>query len=105
MVLGMMTLREQLIHIANIYAAASRTRGKEGGATMSTVSTRVFKDGKTLGRVIDGGDVTTGNFENAIRWFSANWPDGVEWPEAVERPAVPPVVMTESISMASESAA
>ena len=76
-----MTLREQLLHLASLFAAQP-----EGGASLSTVSSRIFNDGKALARITSGGDLTTGNFEKALRWFSANWPDGAAWPESVPRP-------------------
>ena len=48
----------------------------------STLSTRVFNDGKIIGRLRDGGDITTGRAAAAIEWFRVNWPEKVEWPSA-----------------------
>lgn len=83
----MMTLREQLLHVSTLYAETTKTRGRQGQTTLAGISTRIFKDGKTLRRIADGGDVTTGNFEKALLWFSDNWPEGLEWPHGVARPA------------------
>lgn len=53
----------------------------------SRLSTIVFNDGKTLDRIAAGGDLNTRSYEKAVRWFAANWPEGLDWPEGVERPA------------------
>lgn len=83
-----MQLKDQLLHVANLYAAAVKTKGRDGRPSLSGISTRVFGDGKTFTRIETGGDLTTGNFERAMRWFSENWPEGAEWPEAIDRPGV-----------------
>lgn len=75
-----MTLREQLIQVATIYAQAA-------GLASGSASRRVFKDGKTLPRLMAGGDVTTGTFESAMAWFAANWPADLDWPSDIPRPA------------------
>lgn len=56
------------------------------GLSRSRVSTIVFNGGGVLDRVAEGGDVTTGNFERGIKWFSDNWPPGTGWPEGIARP-------------------
>lgn len=86
MVINMMTLRDKLLHVANLYAMAIKTRGRDGRVTLSGISTRIFGDGKTFARIEAGGDLTTGNFERAMRWFSENWPEGAEWPKHINRP-------------------
>lgn len=82
----MTPLKDQLIQVATVYAVATGTRSRDGGPSLSGISTRIFGDGKTFARLAAGGDVTTGNFEKALRWFSENWPDGVEWPDGIARP-------------------
>ena len=82
----MMTLREQLLHLADLYSSAA-TPGRRGAVKFSSISSRVFDDGKTLPRVAAGGDVTTGSYERALRWFSDNWPESAAWPEGIARPA------------------
>ena len=47
----------------------------------STLSTRVFNDGKVIGRLAEGSDLTTGRAASALRWLSDNWPTGAERPE------------------------
>lgn len=73
---------EQLLHVARVYAAIEKIE-------LSTVSSRVFNDGKKLAAIEAGADITVGRLERAMRWFSAFWPDGDPWPEGVSRPALP----------------
>jgi hypothetical protein len=35
----------------------------------------------------DGGDIGIARFERAMQWFSDHWPENVEWPPGVPRPA------------------
>lgn len=70
-----------LLKVADAYALACNIEEK-------TVSNRVFQDGKKLAAVRGGKEITVGRFNTAIEWFSANWPDGVLWPDEVERPDV-----------------
>ena len=68
-----------LITVADTYREASRIEDK-------TVSFRVFQDSKKLSAIRAGSDITVGRYNAALSWFSANWPDGAEWPEGVPRP-------------------
>lgn len=54
----------------------------------TTLSFRIFRDSKKLGALRAGSDITTGRFNDAIVWFSENWPADAAWPVAVPRPAV-----------------
>lgn len=53
-----------------------------------TVSSRVFGDGKKLAALRSGSDITLSRFNDALRWFSANWPEKAQWPADVARPIV-----------------
>lgn len=53
------------------------------GIPRTTVSYRVFGDGKIIGRVAVGHDITVRRAERAIRWFAAHWPAGCVWPGGV----------------------
>lgn len=70
---------DQLILLARAYGTAEKIE-------TSTVSWRVFGDTKKLDALLDGGDINVRRFERALRWFSDNWPEAAEWPEAVSRP-------------------
>lgn len=68
------------MQIIDAYAAATCLSDK-------TISHRVFKDTKKVNALRQGGDITTSRLDEAVVWFSANWPIGVEWPEGIDRPA------------------
>jgi len=65
---------EQLLIIARRYAEIEEV-------PLSTVSSRVFNDGKKLKALEGGADISVGRFETAVRWFSMNWPDGAPRPD------------------------
>lgn len=71
---------EHLIKVADEYGRAANVEDK-------TVSSRVFQDSKKLGAIRAGSDITVGRYNGALGWFSANWPDGADWPHDVPRPA------------------
>lgn len=77
-----MTLREQLLTIADLYAEAS-------GIGRKRVSTVVLNGGGKLDAIAKGRDLTTGSFERAMTWFSRNWPADLDWPAHIDRPEVP----------------
>lgn len=75
----MKSLRSQLLTVADTYAAGRNL-------SRARVSTIVFNSGMALDRIASGKDLTTGNYERAMRWFRDNWPEGAEWPSSVEMP-------------------
>jgi hypothetical protein len=74
-----MNLVDQLLKVSDAYANARRL-------SLSTVSTRVLGDGKRLPALVNGADISVRRFEQAMQWFSDNWPDDGRWPAAVQRP-------------------
>jgi hypothetical protein len=60
------------------------------GKPLSTVSSRVFDDGKKLDAIAAGADLYSGRLNRAIQWFSDNWPSGLDWPNDVVRPEPTP---------------
>ena len=70
---------EQLLSVARGYAESEEI-------PLSTVSSRVFNDGKKLTALESGADLTVGRLERALTWFSENWPEKAEWPSDVPRP-------------------
>lgn len=68
-----------LLCLANAYQRATALEDV-------TLSHRVFGDSKKLAALRSGADITVTRFNNAIIWFSANWPADLEWPEQVFRP-------------------
>jgi hypothetical protein len=74
-------LREQLLGIADRFVELG------GAASISVVGHRIWNDSRTLIRIRDGSDITTGNYERAMQYFSDNWPERKAWPAGVRRPA------------------
>lgn len=66
-----------LLRLADAYKAAA------GVPSDKTVSHRVFADGKKLGALREGADITVGRFNAALEWFRSNWPQGHVFPEHV----------------------
>lgn len=56
------------------------------GRTDTTISSRVFGDGKKLTALKAGKDITTTRYNAALVWFSDNWPEKARWPKDVQRP-------------------
>lgn len=75
-----MSAIDQLLRVARRYAEVE-------GVPLSTVSSRVFDDGKKLRVLEEGGDINVGRLERALSWFSERLPDA-EWPGDVPRPRV-----------------
>jgi hypothetical protein len=71
-------LEGQLIFLARSLSAIR-------GVGISTISGEIFKDSRTLDRVLSGGSLTVRNFEKAMRWFSSRWPTEQAWPQNVMR--------------------
>lgn len=76
-----LTLREQLVRVAEVYAEAKKL-------SLARVSNIVMNGGHVLPRLAAGeSDITTATFEKALLWFSVNWPADLAWPEQLRRPA------------------
>lgn len=73
------TSRERLLAVARAYAEAR-------GLSLTTVSFQAANDGKILGRIASGRDITTRTYDDMMGWFSDRWPDGARWPAGVDRP-------------------
>lgn len=61
--------------------------GVATGIADKTLSFRVFKDSKKIAALRDGADITTNRLDEAVAWFSENWPEDAAWPKGVVRPA------------------
>jgi hypothetical protein len=57
------------------------------GRSVSTVSRHATGSGDTVARLRRGGTITTRRLDRTIRFLSDNWPDSVEWPADIPRPA------------------
>ncbi|HTO29628.1 MAG TPA: hypothetical protein VL202_00390 [Pararhizobium sp.] len=56
------------------------------GLAETTLSSKIFNDGKRIAAVRSGKDVGVRRLERGIIWLSENWPTGAEWPAEVVRP-------------------
>lgn len=59
------------------------------GRRVSTVSRYATGSGETVARLRRGHAITTRRAERAFRFLSENWPEPVEWPADIPRPAAP----------------
>lgn len=77
-----MITAQDILALAKAYSAAA-------GVPLSTVSSRVFDDGKKLAALENkDADLTLKRAGAALHWFSANWPETAEWPsDIIARPA------------------
>lgn len=74
-----MSAIDHLIRLTDEYQRAT-------GFTEATVSTHLFNDGKKLGAIKNGKDVSIRRFESAVRVLSDRWPESATWPEGIARP-------------------
>lgn len=57
--------------------------------SIATVAQRVLGDWRFFDRAHEGKTFTARKYDDAMAWFSANWPEGVPWPTDVPRPESP----------------
>lgn len=77
----MIGLREQLLAVARAYSEAT-------GRSLARIATVIHDQGALFKKLEAGGSCTIDTFEKAMRWFSANWPEGEPWPEGIARPTI-----------------
>jgi len=71
--------------VQNLLALTDAYTGHTG-VSVNKVSKSLFNDGAGIRRLRDGGDLLTANYIRAVRWFHDNWPDGLAWPDDIDRP-------------------
>lgn len=71
--------RAELLTLANAFALAKNV-------SLATIGQRCLNDSSFLVRVSAGSNFTFRTFDRVVAWFSANWPEGTEWPAEVKRP-------------------
>ena len=60
---------------------------KSTGLIETTISSRIFNDGKKIAALRSGSDLTTSRYNAALLWFDENWPGLDPWPSKVSRPS------------------
>jgi hypothetical protein len=68
----------ELVILAKAYLAAT-------GVVESTLSRHAAGNDKTVSRLILGFDCTARIALKMSRWFDANWPITIEWPQEIQR--------------------
>lgn len=75
-------LRQNLLRCAEAYARAK-------GIGLPTLARQSAGDWRFFDRLSDDAKTFTARkYDEVISWFSANWPEGLEWPAEVTRPAL-----------------
>jgi hypothetical protein len=74
-----MTNIDQFLRLVDAYSAAT-------GLAQSTISTRLFNDGKRLEMLRDGRDVGIRKVADAVQLISDTWPSESPWPQEIARP-------------------
>jgi len=78
-----MDMVAQFLKLVDAYARAT-------DLAESTVSSRLFNDGKRIGNLRDkSGDIGILKIRDAIGWLSIHWPEGAAWPTEIPRPPRP----------------
>lgn len=72
-------LRSNLRTCAEAYATARAIE-------LSTVGRLAAGDWRFFDRIVDGKSFTVRKYDEVMCWFSANWPEGAEWPADIRRP-------------------
>lgn len=66
---------------------AARSLAEHTGLKLSTVAVYAVNDGKFFDRIKAGGSCTLRTADRLTRYLSDNWPDDLEWPHDIPRPA------------------
>lgn len=78
--------RELIDHLHTVAAAYAQAKGLKE----STVGKDVAGDGRFFANLRSGITFTARKYDRVMRRFSENWPDGLDWPADIPRPAVQP---------------
>ncbi|WP_425072544.1 hypothetical protein [Sagittula sp. S175] len=72
----------------NLLRLAAELSAHEG-VTHWAISMRLFGKGDFFHRLEKGGHPRSDTYEKALGLLSQRWPEDLEWPKGVERPAAP----------------
>ena len=70
---------EQIITLASLFAVHS-------GRSEATISNLCVGHARLFSRLRNGHGCTVRTADQALQWFSDNWPSDLEWPRSVPRP-------------------
>jgi hypothetical protein len=77
-----MNIRQHVLDLIETYGEANKISG-------SRVTTIAMGSGNVYRTLKEGGNITLNRVEDAVRWFSTNWPADLAWPADVPRPLAP----------------
>lgn len=86
-------LRSNLLTLGKVYCEAADRSPK-------TIGMRVARDGRFFDRLEAEKAFTVKTYDTALQWFSDNWPEGLDWPSGIERPAPRPFPVDEIAEVA-----
>lgn len=72
--------------LASNLLALSEAFGPARKLEEATIGRLCASDGRFFLRIRDGKTFTVKKYDEVLRWFDANWPDGVAWPKGITRP-------------------
>lgn len=72
---------DDLLTLSETYCSAH-------GIAETTLSSRIFNDGKRISAVRAGADIGARRLERAVEWLAVHWPDTTPWPEDIRRPEI-----------------
>jgi hypothetical protein len=70
----------------NSLIVLAETLAAHQGVSHWAISQRIYGRGDVFSRLMDGHNCFHSTIERAERWFAANWPEDLAWPEGVMRP-------------------
>ena len=73
-------LRQHLFVLADAFAAST-------GRTRATIGKNALNDNTFFARIERGDGFNVRTFDRTLQWFSDNWPDDLDWPKGIARPA------------------
>lgn len=72
--------------LASNLLALSEAFGPARKLEEATIGRLCAQDGRFFRRIRGGKTFTVKKYDEVLRWFDANWPDGIAWPNGVARP-------------------
>lgn len=70
--------RSNLLAVATAFAEAE-------GVSLASIGQRALKDNTFFSRVASGSNFTVETYDRVVKWLSKNWPEGLLWPDGIER--------------------
>lgn len=79
------TVRKALEQLVAAYCSGAKFRKTSGDPTEKAWE-RATGNGRFLARMDVGRSPQLNSVDEAVQWFSDNWPEDAKWPRLIERP-------------------